>query len=147
MNARFHLSLDVEDLQASICFYSILLDSPPTKRKSGYAKFDLENPAINLALQEKSHCCLQGLNHMGLRVQTTEEMLVVKTRLKAAGYQTRDESNTTCCYALQDKFWVNDPSRYRWEVYILKADTEEFSSNPEPESSKVRDPYRENCCA
>lgn len=128
MNARFHVSLDVEDLEASVRFYSTLLASPPTKLKPGYAKFDLENPAVNLALQERSHCCLQGLNHMGLRVQTTEEMLAVKNRLEAAGYQTRDETNTTCCYALQDKFWVNDPSRYRWEVYILKADTEQESA-------------------
>jgi catechol 2,3-dioxygenase-like lactoylglutathione lyase family enzyme len=136
MNARFHLSLDVENLEESIRFYSTLLASPPTKLKPGYAKFDLENPAINLALQEKSHCCLQGLNHMGLRVQTSEEMLAVKRRLEAAGYLTRDETNTTCCYALQDKFWVNDPSRYRWEVYILKADTEQESA------AGVK-----NCCA
>jgi catechol 2,3-dioxygenase-like lactoylglutathione lyase family enzyme len=128
MNARFHLSLDVENLDASVRFYSALLDSPPTKLKPGYAKFDLESPAINLALQEKSHCCLQGLNHMGLRVQSTEEILAVKQRLEAAGYETTDELNTTCCYALQDKFWVNDPSRYRWEVYILKADTEQESA-------------------
>jgi extradiol dioxygenase family protein len=128
MNARFHLSLDVEDLEASVRFYSTLLDSPPTKLKPGYAKFDLENPAINLALQEKSHCCLQGLNHMGLRMQTSEEMLAVKSRLETAGYTVEDEMNTTCCYALQDKFWVSDPSRYRWEVYILKADTEQESA-------------------
>lgn len=130
MNARFHLSLDVENLEASVRFYSTLLSSPPTKLKPGYAKFDLENPAINLALQEKSHCCLQGLNHMGLRVQTTEEMLAIKDRLEAGGYPVTDEMNTTCCYALQDKFWVNDPSRYRWEVYILKADTEQESAAP-----------------
>lgn len=136
MNARFHLSLDVENLDASIRFYSILLASPPTKLKPGYAKFDLENPAVNLALEEKSHCCLQGLNHMGLRVQTSEEMLAVKSRIEAAGYETRDETNATCCYALQDKFWVNDPSRYRWEVYILKADTEQESAAG-----------AKNCCA
>lgn len=125
MNPKFHLSLDVADLEASVRFYSTLLASPPSKLKLGYAKFDLENPAINLALQEKTHCCLQGLNHMGLRAQTSEEMLAIKKRLEAAGYETTDEMNTTCCYALQDKFWVNDPSSYRWEVYILKADTEQ----------------------
>lgn len=135
MNARFHLSLDVQDLEASVRFYSTLLASSPTKLKPGYAKFDLENPAINLALQEKSHCCLQGLNHMGLRVQTAEEMLTIKSRLKTAGYQTEDEMNTTCCYALQDKFWVSDPSRYRWEVYILKADIEQ-----------ERAPAERSCC-
>lgn len=136
MNAKFHLSLDIENLEASVRFYSTLLDSPPSKRKPGYAKFDVETPAVNLALQEKSHCCLQGLSHMGLRVQSTEEMLAVKQRLEAAGYETKAEMNTTCCYALQDKFWVHDPSRYRWEVYILKADTEQESA------AGVK-----NCCA
>jgi catechol 2,3-dioxygenase-like lactoylglutathione lyase family enzyme len=127
MNAKFHLSLDVADLEASVRFYSTLLASPPSKLKPGYAKFDLENPAINLALQEKNHCCLQGLNHMGLRVRASDEILAVKKRLEAAGYKTEDELNATCCYALQDKFWVHDPSSYRWEVYILKADTEQES--------------------
>ena len=61
---------------------------------------------------------------MGLRMETTEEIKVIKKRLEDAGYETLDEANTTCCYALQDKFWVSDPSGYRWEVYILKADTE-----------------------
>ena len=102
----------------------MLLDARPTKQKPGYAKFDLQKPEINLALQEKSHCCVQGLNHMGLRVNTMEEILAVKTRLESAGYATEDELNTTCCYALQDKFWVRDPSNYRWEVYRWKADTE-----------------------
>ena len=125
MNPKFHLSLDVADLEASVKFYSTLLNSAPSKRKPGYAKFDLESPAINLTMQEKSHCCLQGINNMGLRVDSAEEIQTIKQRLENAGYSTADENNTVCCYALQDKFWVNDPSDYRWEVYILKAETEE----------------------
>jgi hypothetical protein len=127
MNPKFHLSLDVQNLEASIRFYSTLLNHPPSKLKPGYAKFDLESPAINLSIQEKSHCCLQGLNHMGLRVTTSQEIETIKKRLENAGYATADEINTTCCYALQDKFWVSDPSNYRWEVYILKSDTEHES--------------------
>ena len=124
MDPKFHLSLDVASLEDSVRFYSALLSVAPTKHKPGYAKFDLASPPINLAMQEKTHCCLQGLSHMGLRVQTTEEIQLIKKRLEDAGYETLDEANTTCCYALQDKFWVSDPSGYRWEVYILKADTE-----------------------
>lgn len=127
MNPQFHLSLDVANLAESLRFYSTLLDSTPSKQKPGYAKFDMESPALTLALQEKTHCCLQGLNHMGLRVNSMEELLAFKHRLEQAGYKTQDEMNTTCCYALQDKFWVSDPSQYRWEVYILKADTEQES--------------------
>ena len=124
MNPKFHLSLDVASLEDSVRFYSALLNAPPTKHKPGYAKFDLASPPINLAMQEKTHCCLQGLSHMGLRVQTAEEIQLIKKRLEDAGYKTLDETNTICCYALQDKFWVSDPTGYRWEVYILKADTD-----------------------
>jgi catechol 2,3-dioxygenase-like lactoylglutathione lyase family enzyme len=134
MNRKFHLSLDVADLEASVRFYSTLLNSPPSKLKPGYAKFELESPALNLTIQEKSHCCLQGISHMGLRVDTVEEIEAIKRRLEDAGYSTADEENVICCYALQDKFWVNDPSDYRWEVYIVKADTEEESRPSVPKA-------------
>jgi len=122
LNAKFHLSLDVNNLGESVHFYSALLNAPATKLKPDYAKFDLESPPINLAMQPKTHCCLQGLSHMGLRVESAEEIQVIRKRLLDAGYNTLDENNTTCCYSLQDKFWVSDPTGYRWEVYILKAD-------------------------
>jgi len=137
MNPKFHLSLDVENLEDSVRFYATLFGVPPAKLKPDYAKFDVEKPAINLTMQPKSHCCLQGLNHMGLRMDTLEEVETVKTRLTTAGYTTEDEVNTTCCYALQDKFWVRDPSKYRWEVYVVKADSEIAGGRTEQKS----------CCA
>jgi extradiol dioxygenase family protein len=134
MNPKFHLSLDVADLEASVRFYSTLFNNPPSKVKPGYAKFDLESPPINLTMQEKSHCCLQGISHMGLRVNTEQEIQGIKKRMEDAGYSTVDEDNTVCCYALQDKFWLNDPSDYRWEVYMVKADTEEEGHPSLPEA-------------
>jgi catechol 2,3-dioxygenase-like lactoylglutathione lyase family enzyme len=125
MNPKLHLSLDVENLEQSVRFYSALFDAPPTKLKPGYAKFDLDQPAINLTMQQASHCCLQGLSHLGLRVDSTEEVLAVKQRLNAAGLRTQDEMNTTCCYAVQDKIWLTDPTGYRWEVYVFKGDAEQ----------------------
>ncbi len=127
INPKFHLSLDVESLDNSVRFYSTLFGVPPTKLKPDYAKFDVEKPAINLTMQAKTHCCLQGLNHMGLRMETLEEVETIKARLNAAGFTTEDELNTTCCYAVQDKFWVRDPSKYRWEVYVVKTDSETAS--------------------
>ena len=124
MNAQFHLSLDVDNLEDSLRFYTTLLGVPPAKLKPDYAKFELQQPGLSLTMQPRSHCCLQGLNHMGLRMNTIEEVEAVKARLTDAGYATEDELNVTCCYALQDKFWVRDPSRYRWEVYVVKADSE-----------------------
>ena len=125
MNPKLHLSLDVKNIEESVRFYSALFDAPPTKLKPGYAKFDLDQPAINLTMQQASHCCLQGLSHMGLRVDSTEEVLAVKQRLNAAGIKTVDEMNTTCCHALQDKIWLTDPTGYRWEVYVFKGDAEQ----------------------
>jgi catechol 2,3-dioxygenase-like lactoylglutathione lyase family enzyme len=121
---KLHVSLDVKDIEESILFYSALFDMKPTKLRPGYAKFDADFPSVNLALQEKSHCCLQGLSHMGIRVPSLEQVAATKARLEAAGYKTEDEMGSTCCSALQDKVWVEDPSGYRWEVYVFHGDIE-----------------------
>jgi catechol 2,3-dioxygenase-like lactoylglutathione lyase family enzyme len=131
MNQKVHVSLDVKDLEESVRFYSALFDALPTKRKPGYAKFDLEQPALNLTLQEAGHCCLQGLSHLGIRVDATEQVLAAKQRLGAAGIETVEEMNTTCCYAAQDKIWLTDPTGYRWEVYVFKGDTETAMDRPQ----------------
>src|SRR4051812_39041227 len=121
---KLHVSLDVKNLEESIRFYSTLFDMQPTKLRPGYAKFDAEFPAVNLALQQKEHCCLQGLSHMGIRVPSLAEVSATKSRLNAAGFNTEDEMGSTCCSALQDKVWVEDPSGYRWEVYVFRGDIE-----------------------
>lgn len=128
MNPKLHLSLDVKDVEKSVRFYSALFDAPPTQLKPGYAKFDLDRPALNLTMQQASHCCLQGLSHLGLRVDSTEQLLAARQRLNAAGIRTQDEMDTTCCYAAQDKLWLTDPTGYRWEVYVCKGDAEQPSA-------------------
>jgi catechol 2,3-dioxygenase-like lactoylglutathione lyase family enzyme len=125
MTSKLHVSLDVTNIEQSVKFYSVLFGTQPTKVKPGYAKFDLESPAVNFTMQESSHCCLQGLSHMGLRMDSTEQALAFKDRLIAAGLKTEDEMNTTCCYAVQDKVWVSDPTGYRWEIYAFKGDSED----------------------
>ena len=130
MDAKLHLSLDVKNVEESVRFYSALFDAPPTKLKPGYAKFDLDQPGVNLTMQQASHCCLQGLSHLGLRVDSTEQVLAARARLNAAGLQTLDEMNTTCCHAVQDKIWLTDPTGYRWEVYVFKGDTETAMNRP-----------------
>ena len=143
MNPKLHVSLDVKNVEESVRFYSALFDAPPTKVKPGYAKFDLEQPAINLTMQQATHCCLQGLSHMGVRVNSTEEVLAVKQRLNAAGIQTLDEMNTTCCYAVQDKIWLTDPTGYRWEVYVFMGDAQ-AETNPVDVRHREAQPA---CCA
>ena len=130
MTSKVHVSLDVNDIEESARFYSTLFGMTPTKLEPGYAKFDVAEPAINLTLQESRHCCLQGLSHMGIRVNSTEEVLAFKQRLEQGGVKTLDEMNITCCYAVQDKIWVADPTGYRWEVYVFKGDSEIAHDRP-----------------
>lgn len=128
---KLHVSLDVKNMEESIRFYSALFDMKPTKLRPGYAKFDAQFPAVNLAIQERDHCCLQGLSHMGIRVPSLAEVTTTKTRLNAAGFTTEDEMGSTCCSALQDKVWAQDPSGYRWEVYVFRGDIEESHGTKE----------------
>ncbi len=118
----FHLSLDVPDLEGAVAFYRELLGVDPAKRKPGYAKFELADPPVALALQETGRA---GLSHLGIRVGSTEEVEASSRRLKEKGLATFDERDTTCCYARQDKVWVSDPAGNRWEVYTVLADVEE----------------------
>ena len=120
-----HVSLNVSNVDASVAFYQRAFGVAPVKRRPGYAKFDLESPAVNFTMQEAPHCCLQGLSHMGLRVDSTEQVLALRDRLTAAGLKTEDEMNITCCYAVQDKVWVTDPTGYRWEIYVFKGDSDD----------------------
>jgi predicted enzyme related to lactoylglutathione lyase len=112
MNAKFHFSLDVENIRDSISFYSTLLGIPASKQESAYAQFD-HQPALSLSLQEKTHCCLQGLKHIGLQVQTVNEVQAIRNRLESAGHPVADKA---CCSP--DKFCLRDPTGYRWQVYI-----------------------------
>ncbi len=143
MTSKVHVSLDVNDIEESARFYSTLFGMTPSKRKPGYAKFDVAEPAINLTLQESRHCCLQGLNHMGIRVNSTDEVLAFKQQLEKGGVKTLDEMNTTCCYAVQDKIWVADPTGFRWEIYVFKGDSE--TAHDRPASSAVAQVLKSMC--
>ena len=122
MSNTFHLSLDVPDLDEAVAFYRELLGVEPAKSKSGYAKFELADPPVALALQQAAR---GALSHFGIRVASTAEVVASSARLSGAGLATFDERDTTCCYARQDKVWVTDPAGNRWEVYTLLEDVED----------------------
>ena len=132
MSNTFHLSLDVPDLDEAVAFYRELLGVEPAKSKPGYAKFELTDPPVALALQEASR---GALSHLGIRVGSSDEVVASSTRLADAGLATFDERDTTCCYARQDKVWVTDPAGNRWEIYTLledvEADGEEHDHGPD----------------
>lgn len=122
MTNTFHLSLDVPDLDGAVAFYSELFGREPAKRKPGYAKFELADPPVALALQQADR---PALSHLGIRVATTGEVEDAGTRLRQSGLMTLDERDTSCCYARQDKVWVADPAGNRWEIYTLLEDVED----------------------
>lgn len=124
--SRIQLALDVADLESAVTFYSSLFGAEPAKRRPGYANFALTNPPLKLVLLENPG---QGgsLNHLGIEVESVDEVDAARTRLSREGLASRDERGTTCCYAKQDKFWVEgSPSGERWEVYTVLADSDTF---------------------
>jgi catechol 2,3-dioxygenase-like lactoylglutathione lyase family enzyme len=129
--SRIQLALNVNDLEESIAFYSALFGAEPAKRKPGYANFAIAEPPLKLVLIENPG---QGgsLNHLGVEVDDTSAVDGVQARLEVAGLASTDERDSTCCYARQDKFWVeNTPDGERWEVYTVLEDSETFSASSE----------------
>lgn len=118
-----HISLNVSDLSQSVAFYTGLLGEPK-KLKSDYAKFVGESPEIHLALQPGlSKADPAGaLSHLGIRVESTQDVKRWRAELQARGIVSEEEKREDCCYALQDKFWLSDPDGNRWEVYTILAD-------------------------
>jgi catechol 2,3-dioxygenase-like lactoylglutathione lyase family enzyme len=113
---RLHVHIAVDNLQKSIGFYSTLFGAEPTVRKSDYAKWMLEDPKVNLAISQRER--FSGVDHLGIQVETDDELREIAARLKSAGESTRDQEATTCCYAQSNKAWVNDPSGVRWESFF-----------------------------
>lgn len=121
---RAHISINVSNLERSIEFYRKMLGIEPLKVRKGYAKFDVQNPPLNLAMNEVpvSEGGLSRLSHLGIQVASTADVLAIKQRWEEAGLTTRDEMQTSCCYAIQDKTWVSDPDGNQWEVFVVLQD-------------------------
>jgi len=120
---KMHLSLYVTNLQRSVAFYEAFFGVAPHKVRPGYANFDLTEPPLKFALNEGlSRPGTGPLNHLGFQVGSAAEVDQAKQRLQQAGLATFDETDTTCCYAKQDKIWVHDPDGNEWEVYVLTDD-------------------------
>lgn len=119
--SRVQLALNVDDLDVAVAFYSSLFGAQPAKRRPGYANFALAEPALKLVLIENPGAG-GTLNHLGVEVGSTDEVVAATRRLAAEGLATEVEEGTTCCYALQDKVWVTGPGGERWEVYTVLAD-------------------------
>ncbi|MBV9214767.1 MAG: VOC family protein [Acidobacteria bacterium] len=119
---KAHLAINVRDTVASIEFYKKMFGIEPSKVRTGYAKFDVSNPPLNFTLNQIPFEGHGALSHLGIQVTTTEDVNAVKARWQAAGLVTREEMQTRCCYALQDKAWVADPDGNKWEVFVVLED-------------------------
>ncbi|MGA9042625.1 MAG: ArsI/CadI family heavy metal resistance metalloenzyme [Terriglobales bacterium] len=119
---KAHLAINVRSVDQSLDFYRKLFGIEPSKIRTGYAKFDVRNPPLNFTLNEVPFSGAGALSHMGIQVSSTADVLAMREKWAQAGLITRDEMQTECCYAKQDKTWVHDPDGNEWEVFVVLED-------------------------
>ncbi|MEU0187141.1 ArsI/CadI family heavy metal resistance metalloenzyme [Streptomyces sp. NPDC006207] len=128
--SRVQLALRVPDLEASIAFYTKLFGTEPAKLREGYANFAIAEPPLKLVLFQGEPGEDTRIDHLGVEVASTDDVTAATRRLDQAGLATTEETDTSCCYALQDKVWVHGPGKEPWEVYVVKADAGDLTKQP-----------------
>jgi len=126
---RLHVHVGVNDLSRSVTFYSTLFDAEPTVLKGDYAKWMLEDPRVNFAISSGNHAA-KGIEHLGIQVESGEELTEVYDRLKTADRPVLEESATTCCYAKSEKSWISDPDGVVWEAFFTKGEATVYGDSP-----------------
>ena len=124
---RFHVHAHVDDLEASVAFYSKLFAAEPTRRESDYAKWMIEDPRVNFAISTRGG--KPGVDHLGFQTDSDEELAELKARAQAADMAVLDEGETTCCYARSEKHWVTDPQGIAWEHFHTLDSIPTFSQS------------------
>jgi len=138
---RLHVHVAVDNLEKSIGFYSTLFAAKPSALKDDYAKWMLDDPRVNFAISTRAGRS-EGVDHLGIQVETDSELRELSARLKAAGETTRDQEATTCCYAQSNKAWVDDPSGIRWETFFTFGDATTYG---EDEPAAVQAQPKQSC--
>jgi catechol 2,3-dioxygenase-like lactoylglutathione lyase family enzyme len=128
--SRVQLALNVDDLDEAVKFYSKLFNSEPAKLKDGYANFAIADPPLKLVLLQNPGTG-GTINHLGVEVESSEQVHAEIARLSGDGLFTDEEIGTTCCFATQDKVWVTGPAGEKWEVYTVLADSDTFGTSPQ----------------
>lgn len=126
---RFHVHVAVQDLAASVRFYSTIFGATPTVSKPDYAKWMLDDPRINFAISQRSATI--GVDHLGIQVESAEELVGLRERVANAEIQARDEAGANCCYARSDKYWVQDPQGVAWETFHTLGTIPVFGAHTE----------------
>ena len=126
---RLHVHVGVNDLDQSIRFYSTLFGSEPTVTKPDYAKWMLEDPRVNFAISAGNHA-RKGIEHLGIQVESGDELGEVYGRLKSADRPVLEEGQTTCCYAKSEKSWITDPDGVVWEAFFTNGEATVYGDSP-----------------
>lgn len=126
---RLHVHVGVEDLDRSIAFYSTLFGAGPTVTKGDYAKWMLEDPRVNFAISTGRHA-EKGIEHLGIQVESSDELAEVYGRLKEADRPVLEEGATTCCYAKSEKSWIADPDGIVWEAFLTNGEATVYGDSP-----------------
>lgn len=133
---RFHLSINVNDLNRSVAFYKVLFNCEPAKLRGDYAKFELNDPPLAMSLEPTPRPIGGPLNHVGFRLGDMQSLVAFQERLEKAGIRSQREEGVECCYAKQTKFWVTDPDNTLWELYILEEDIDHRGAGQSLESMR-----------
>jgi catechol 2,3-dioxygenase-like lactoylglutathione lyase family enzyme len=139
--SRVQLALNVSDLDEAVEFYSKLFATEPAKLRPGYANFAVADPPLKLVLIEDATKAPGSLNHLGVEVATTDEVTAAQARLTAEDLPTASEEQVNCCFALQDKVWVDGPGGEPWEIYTVLADADMPAGE-----LRAADPSGAACC-
>ena len=141
---RFHAHVRVDDLESSVRFYSTLFGTEPTVLKADYAKWMLEDPRVNFAITAGSTAT--GLDHLGLQVESDEDLAVIAGRLDAAGQSVLKQANAACCYARGNKGWVSDPSGISWETFHTFGESTVYGGDLAPRPAPSTPLESDSCC-
>ena len=143
---RLHVHVGVEDIDASIRFYSTLFGAEPSVTKADYAKWMLEDPRVNFAISTGQHA-ERGIEHLGIQVESEEELAEVYARLRAADRPVLEEGATTCCYARSEKSWIADPQGVVWETFHTTGEAVDYGHGPELGRLVSETAGAQACCA
>lgn len=141
---RLHVHVSVDDLSRSIGFYSALFASVPSVVKSDYAKWMLEDPRVNFAISTRGRT--PGLDHLGIQVETGDELQEVYARLRQAGGNIIEQGQTACCYAKSEKSWIDDPAGIAWETFHTTGESTDYGDGSGENCARVAHEQTSACC-
>ncbi|MDJ0771665.1 MAG: ArsI/CadI family heavy metal resistance metalloenzyme [Ilumatobacter sp.] len=129
---RMHIGLDVEDLDESVAFYTRLFGRPPALQRDGYAKWMLDDPLLNFAINTTDRNT-RGVSHLGIQVESNDELDEVRATWDERGFDRADQDDLVCGYQRQDKSWVHDPQQMPWEVFVTHGVEDDYGTNEMPD--------------